>query len=359
MKEGRTIQDLAAEIVRQAEAKRDFMTPTARMTMRLQDNADQTAFEPVLHLDGVGNYPLRQNAHRQLGQFTGIPAGYYDRMREHEPRLLKDNVNTWLGRSEGKRMVRTLDGHCRAFLSDRYRPLDNVDLAEAVLPIFAGSGLTVRSCEVTESRLYLKATNPAARAEVQGSRQVGDLVEAGVMISNSEIGAGALSVQPFFMRLVCINGMVGNDGSLRKTHTGRRQTGGDLPFELLRDETKRQTDKALWMQVGDLVRHAISQVAVEDQVRLMSAATADKIEGKVDMVIECARRRFDMTEGEAGSILRHLIEGADLSRWGLANAVTRASADVDSYDRATDLERIGGKIIELPKTDWMEIAVAS
>ena len=32
-------------------------------------------------------------------------------------------------------MVRTLDGQVRAVLSDRYRRLDNYDLAENVLPI--------------------------------------------------------------------------------------------------------------------------------------------------------------------------------------------------------------------------------
>jgi hypothetical protein len=32
-------------------------------------------------------------------------------------------------------MLRTLDGQVRAVLSDRYRRLDNFDLAESVLPI--------------------------------------------------------------------------------------------------------------------------------------------------------------------------------------------------------------------------------
>ncbi|MBL0089244.1 MAG: hypothetical protein IPP44_22195 [Ideonella sp.] len=32
-------------------------------------------------------------------------------------------------------MVRTLDGQARAFLSDRYRRLDNYDLCEHVLPM--------------------------------------------------------------------------------------------------------------------------------------------------------------------------------------------------------------------------------
>jgi len=64
-------------------------------------------------------------------------------------------------------------------------------------------------------------------------------------------------------------------------------------------------------------------------------------------------------QGHRGGVLRHLIEGGDMSRWGIANAVTRQSQDVDSYDRATDLERAGGQIIELSQRDWNEIATAA
>jgi len=43
----------------------------------------------------------------------------------------------------------------------------------------------------------------------------------------------------------------------------------------------------------------------------------------------------------------------------LHSAVTRAAQDLESYDRATELEYIGGKIIELPQTDWERLAVAA
>ena len=42
-------------------------------------------------------------------------------------------------------------------------------------------------------------------------------------------------------------------------------------------------------------------------------------------------------------MLRDLIEGGDLSGFGLVNAVTHYSQQVDDYDRATDLEAIGGR----------------
>jgi len=33
--------------------------------------------------------------------------------------------------------------------------------------------------------------------------------------------------------------------------------------------------------------------------------------------------------------------------------------DVESYDRATDFERMGGQLIELPANDWRRIAEAA
>lgn len=36
----------------------------------------------------------------------------------------------------------------------------------------------------------------------------------------------------------------------------------------------------------------------------------------------------------------------DFSQFGLVNAVTRSSQDVEDYNRATELERIGGTILE-------------
>ena len=38
--------------------------------------------------------------------------------------------------------------------------------------------------------------------------------------------------------------------------------------------------------------------------------------------------------------------GNDLSHYGLVNAVTRASQDIEDYNRATELERIGGVLLE-------------
>jgi len=54
-------------------------------------------------------------------------------------------------------------------------------------------------------------------------------------------------------------------------------------------------------------------------------------------------------------VLRHLIVEGDPSAYGIVNAVTHASQDVEDYDRATELEALGGKLIDLPPSEWRSV----
>lgn len=56
-------------------------------------------------------------------------------------------------------------------------------------------------------------------------------------------------------------------------------------------------------------------------------------------------------------ILNYLIQGGDLSLYGLSNAITRASQDVESYDRATALEGIGWQVTTMAAAQWKEMNV--
>src|SRR5207244_7939357 len=124
-------------------------------------------------------------------------------------RLVGRTGTSWLQQSGGdKRLIRTLDGNVRAVLSDRYRRLDNFDLAENVLPILQRlPDARFESVELTETRMYLKVVTPSVRYEIAP----GDVVQAGVVIANSEVGQGTLSVQPLVFRLVCKNGLIASD----------------------------------------------------------------------------------------------------------------------------------------------------
>ena len=76
-------------------------------------------------------------------------------------------MNTWLQSDEDWRMLRTLDGQVRAVLSDRYRRLDNFDLAESVLPILQQlPEVRFESVELTETKMYLKCITPRLKYEI-------------------------------------------------------------------------------------------------------------------------------------------------------------------------------------------------
>ena len=46
-----------------------------------------------------------------------------------------------------------------------------------------------------------------------------------------------------------------------------------------------------------------------------------------------------------------------LSGFGLVNAVTHFSQQVGDYDRATELEALGGRLVEGSASDWKALGV--
>ena len=358
MKTGRSLVDLVRELERQAVTKRDFLVSTATTECRPPTEEDPHAYTLRFAVGDAELQPVIQDlCHEQLGAHLGIPKPYYDRLRTQLPALLVQNVNGWFRHQPERRLLRTLDNGARAFLSDRYRPLDNYDLAEAIVPVLtATAGVQVVSCEVTERRLYRKAVN----ARVEGEVEPGDVVQAGVAIANSEVGDGALRIEPLIYRLVCRNGLIAADHALRRFHTGGRLQGrADDHWEVLRDETKVQSDKALWMQVQDLVKAALAESLFRQLLNRLQESGQQPIAGDPTKAVEVTAATFRLTEAERGSVLRHLITGGTLTRWGLVNALTRTAEDVGTYDRATDFERFGGQVIELPRRDWERIALAA
>jgi hypothetical protein len=301
-------------------------------------------------------FPINDHAHRQIGDRVQIPAKYYDRMRREAPELLADNVNTWFRKNPERRMIRTLSGNVRAFLSDRYQRIDNEKVLATILPIFQEiPDLKIKSLALTETRMYLKATVPSIRGEVK----VGDLVEAGIECRNGEIGNSMFEVWPFAERLECLNGMRFPVGGFKKTHLGARADVHDEVYEMLTDETLRVDDQAFLLKARDVVKATLSENTFQKLLGKMRAAAEDKIEENPVEAVKVLSQSLALTETEGDLILRHLIEGGDLSRWGVANAITRTAQDVESYDRSDELEAFGGKIVDLPRSEWKELAQAA
>jgi hypothetical protein len=356
MRQGRTLQSLAGEVVRQAQSKRDLVADTRVLDLETSYEQDKpTMMLSVNRGTSRDRFGITTNAHRQLAERLKIPKLYYDRMVSEAPELLCANTNHWLHEKPEQRMVRTLDGNFRAFMSSGYRPLDNDDLLAAIMPSVEPLGLTVRSCEITESRLYLHFVTERLRGEAK----VGRPVQGGLIISNSEVGRGALRIEQWLYELVCKNGMVAPH-ALRQHHAGRRTELVEGAAEFYRDETRQADDRAFFMKVADTVKAMCSDEMFEKGLDwLREAVDTEPIQAPT-RAVEVVQRKLGLNDGEKESVLMALVRDGDLSKYGLAQAVTQLAHSPDrDYDRCVEVERLGAKVIDLPRTEWESIANAA
>lgn len=353
MKTGKTIEQLAKEIDSQRTRKLDLVAPTDQMTAHVIENGPSHI---GLEIDKK-LYPMRDLALTQAAGRVNIPIKYARLMEDTNPDLLAHNLNSWFKKKPERRMVRTLDGEDRAFLSDKFLRIDNFDVATAALDALSGwKDIIIRSTEITESRMYIKVTFPHLQREIVGSPRVGDVVEAGVIISNSEVGLGAAAVTPFALFLNCLNGQT-RDGVKRWNHVGSKIAGDELAY--LSEETIKAGDKVDLMKIRDTINHALDVTSFEGWIEKVTATIKQPITGRVSSVIETLTERLLLTDKEGDSILTHLVKGGDLSRYGLMNAVTRTAEDAPDYDRATTLESIGNRLVDMPANEWRHIAEAA
>ena len=176
-----------------------------------------------------------------------------------------------------------------------------------------------------------------------------DVVQAGFVISNSEVGLGSLKVEPLIFRLICKNGMICKDYTQKRYHVGRQAEGNEAEaYELYSDETLKQDDKAFFMKVADTVRYAVDETKFMMTVDRMKESMGIPLEHDPVKEVELLADKFLLTQNERGDVLRQLFMSGDNSRYGLLNAVTAASRIASDYERATDLERIGGEILYMP-----------
>jgi hypothetical protein len=349
MKTGKSLVELASELERRKAGKVDFIAP-AQSLVTVVDSKDQGV---SLVVPNQGEFPIAPIAHEQIASHTGIPKKYYDRMLTEDPSLLTNNINRWLSADESKRMVRTMYGKNRAFLSNKYQRIENEEIAARALEVLLSTpGLDVISTEVTERRLYIQATTTRITGEVKK----GDPVQAGVIITNSETGHGSVSVQRVIYRLVCLNGLVLPDGKYRANHTGARLDDNEA---LWKDDTRQADDKAVLLKVRDMVSAAVSDKHFGEYLTKLRATTEQKISGDPIKAVEVLSQKLGVNEAEKGGILRSLIEGHDLSRWGFVNAVTAQAHVANDYDRSVEFERLGANVIDLSPKDWQEVAEAA
>lgn len=146
-----------------------------------------------------------------------------------------------------------------------------------------------------------------------------------------------------------------------KAHLGKALGDGETVRRFLTSETRAAEDKALMLGSRDVLKGLLTEQTLDAHVANLERAAetpivkvkvGDQQEGKVAETVTRISKSVGLSEDEGASVLDHLIKGGDLSLFGLANAVTRTAEDVESYDRASELERLGGQMVTMPREKW-------
>jgi len=110
-------------------------------------------------------------------------------------------------------LLRGKDEWVRAFLSTDYVAYNNAHIAETVKELLQQAEVSVKSFVLEETHLCLKVISEEVIDRDSG-------LKAGIMIGNSEVGTGSISIEPFVYRLACTNDLVvSKEQGFRHPHT--------------------------------------------------------------------------------------------------------------------------------------------
>lgn len=313
-------------------------------------------------LDGVtdvdGRYTINTVATEGLSSKLGIPVGYLRDMQAVNVDLFDQNINGWLAHSRhaGRRfLVRTLKDHeggqgvARAFLSDRYRIIDNLDVLLATLDGVREAGVNIGAgdiqCDLTERnmrvRVVCREVQALAPDLVDTYRSVAGLhgrdypiVWAGFELANSEVGAGQFSLTPRITWQVCTNGQTMTKDAIGKTHLGGRleQDGvvqwSQATLQANLDLVRRQTVDAVTAFLNvDYVNRTL------DSIRALAGKPVE-----ATTVVQAVAKKLQYTDAQTATILDHFIRGGQVTAGGVMQAVTSAAQLETDGDAAAALE---------------------
>lgn len=368
------LSDLLGLLRDQHARKVDVVAPAAAIRA-VEGVLTVRGTEPILTEDGVtqgdGAYVPTAVCDEGLASKLNVPVAYLKRLRTERPDLYDVNVNGWLhgrrpkvsaggetlreavpgdSRSFLVRAFRGDDGGtgiARAFLSDRYSVVDNLDVLMASLDGIRDAGVQVNidGGDLTDRRMVVRVTCPEVSALapdlLRGYRspftgQTGEdnpTVWSGFVISNSEVGGGAFTITPRLVVQVCNNGMTITKDALSKVHLGGRLDAGVVRWA---DDTQQAAVSLVKKQTRDAVQTFLSPEYLRETIERLEAKADEKVASHDEVKVLAKTAKF--TDAEVDGILSYFTQGGQMTRGGVMNAVTAYAQTVEDGDQAFDLE---------------------
>lgn len=258
---------------------------------------------------------LSDLATAQLCARLGIPAAYYRRL----PAQMQATVaNFDLQRMNDREfLLRGKANYVRAVLSSEYVTFDNRQIAETVAELLRSDAIRVKAFALEETHCYLKIVSNELVEPVSG-------LKAGIVIINSEVGMGGVTVEPFVFCKSCTNDLVVNVGkSFWHAH--------------IHFKTHELTTR---------IAEAIGDTFLEAS-KLLDRFLKTREEPVPDPLAVIRKigeaRKFSQKLTDA--VVSRYVAEPDPSRFGVINAFTAAAQTLAPLQRI-ELERFAGRLLE-------------
>tara|TARA_R100000742_G_C4277864_1_gene100082 strand:- start:323 stop:1468 length:1146 start_codon:yes stop_codon:yes gene_type:complete len=360
------IQDVIDQM--QRTRKHDFACPRNKLSLRWRSKedapTDRWAGYSVTLDGGDKGYEFTANDHF-IGQMSSYWTGMkpYGRMLNEtgQNELLVHNINKQLSRTEGGALIRTTatptDGGsyntARAFLSDRYKIVDDNDVFDVALPIIGEHSDTFRSLggRRTDTNTHTKFITREPIAQI-GKREM----FAGFELSNSEVGLGSASFKAIFFDNFCENGCT--FGNIKLFQASFVHKGAKLQTDfgpVFGDEFKLAETAAVRSCIAEATRRALDTKYHDQIAEIIERGHKRKVTGDVATVLKEVGKRVGLTETEREQSLL-MMDESEAHAYGVQAAITKLAQDASSYTRRSKLEEAGGKVLELTDSAWNAVA---
>lgn len=368
------VREVLQEIQRTDKFKQDLIAHRGLVRFNPSSNGIEIAFDANFATEAfLGPFMPTKTGLEQLAHASGIPKGFLLETERKYPELASDMLSHWFLDNDAcnkhrkkpvpatglkqlfrcyKPFTKGEPGILRAVRSDRYKILDNSDLAACVLSAVSKFGkdatIEVRG-SITDDKLYLIITDWSEKKAIN----VGDEVCFRVRISNSETGYSSLSITPQVVILSCLNGAtVGKN--LVKMHLGEKQTYEDL----LSQKTHDLKNKAFFAEVQDVISACFEK---EHHERIIELLNRNANQGLTDPIIavESVCKKFSIDEATKQLIFADFLGNESYTRFDLSQSCTTVAHvfEKKEYEKTAHLEDVGGKILTMSEREFARLPI--
>lgn len=304
------------------------------------------AVDGAVQLVGKKGNPalLTHWAFGQLSNRVGAPASY---LRDLPATLACQNLNHGLAKMQDRSETANLLFHqngnllLRAFTSEKYERIWNWEVAERLLHLqtmgWTPALPTIRARGNDQPALYasdhdLFAFVNSLNTGIKEPGNPGGL-HRGVIVENSEVGAGSLRLTKFLFRDICGNFIIWGASELM-----------EIAVRHVGDARQR------WMRYDAEIRKYVATSAAGDEAKIASAqrvqighdkaAVLDKLFGMRSLGL--SRKTIEAGWGANQPVL----DGDPRTVWGMVNGLTRHSQTLPYADARVVVDRAAGKLME-------------